>query len=83
MDLRIHGCGGNGVVDTSFLCRNGGLFVLGSSAAQEGAIVRSTDIRILNCGCTDNTSALDYVVTPGALAQNCRNVTVRNSRYRH
>lgn len=79
VDLRIHGCGGDGVVDTSFLCRNGGLFVMGTSAAQEDSIVWSTDIRIINCVCTDNASALDYVVTLGALVQNCRNVTVRHS----
>ena len=78
-DLHIRGCGGNGVVDTSFLCRNGGLFVMGTNAADEGEIVWSTDIRILNCVCSDNRSALDYVVTLGSLVQNCRNVTVRGS----
>lgn len=79
LDLRIHGCGGDGVVDTSFLCRNGGLFVMGTSAAREDAIVWSTDIRIINCVCTDNSSPLDYVVTLGSLVQNCRNVTVKHS----
>jgi len=79
LDLRIHGCGGDGVVDTSFLRRNGGLFVIGTSAAQEEVITWSTDIRIINCVCTDNASALDYVVTLGSLVQNCRNVTVRHS----
>lgn len=78
-DLTIRGCGGNGVVDTSFLCRNGGLFVMGTSSDDEDEIVWSSDIRINNCVCTDNTSALDYVVTLGALVQNCDNVQVKHS----
>lgn len=77
-DLNIRGCGGNGVVDTSFLCRNGGLFVMGTSADNEEDIVWSSDIRIFNCVCTDNTSELDFVVTLGSLVQNCENVEVKN-----
>lgn len=78
-DLNIRGCGGNGIADTSFLCRNGGLFVMGTSSDKEESIVWSSDIRINNCVCTDNTSELDYVVTLGALVQNCDNVEVKNS----
>ncbi len=78
LDLTIRGCGGNGVVDTSFLCRNGGLFVMGTSSDNEDTIVWSSDIRIINCVCTDNTSKLDFVVTLGSLVQNCDNVLVKD-----
>lgn len=77
-DLNIRGCGGDGVVDTSFLCRNGGLFVMGTSSADEDRIVWSSDIRIVNCVCADNTSKLDFVVTLACLVQNCDNVEVLN-----
>lgn len=78
IDLTVRGCGGRGVVDTSFLCRNGGLFVMGTSNADEDKITWSSDIRIINCVCTDNTSDLDFVVTLGSLVQNCLNVLVKD-----
>lgn len=79
-DLYIRGCGGNGVVDTSFLCRNGGLFVMGhNGGAKEEDFVWSTNIRINNCFCTDNKSDLDFVVTLGSLVQHCDDVIVENS----
>jgi parallel beta-helix repeat protein len=81
LDLNLRGCGGNGVVDTSFLCRNGGLFVMGTSGPEEEDILWSSDIRMINCVCTDNNSELDFVVTLGALVQNCDNVQVKNSRF--
>lgn len=77
IDLNIRGCGGDGVIDTSFLCRNGGLFVMGTLAAQPEATVWSSDIRILDCICTDNTSMLDFVVTLGCLVQHTENIEVR------
>lgn len=78
-DLNLRGCGGNGIVDTSFLCRNGGLFVMGTSSAKEEEIIWSRDIRMTNCVCTDNTSELDFVVTLGSLVQNCKDVIVKDS----
>jgi parallel beta-helix repeat protein len=77
-DLTVRGCGGKGIVDTSFLYRNGGLFVMGTKSDDEDSIIWSSDIRMVNCVCADNKSDLDYVVTLGSLVQNCDNVEVIN-----
>lgn len=76
MHMTIRGCGGNGVVDTTFLYRNGGLFVMGDQK-KDGSVEWSSDIRISDCVCTDNTSELDFVVTLGSLVQHSENVEVR------
>ena len=77
LDLTVRNCGSNGVVDTSFLCRNGGIFVMGTKD-KNNKIAFSSDIRIINCVCSENTSQLDFVVTLGALALFCDNLQVKN-----
>lgn len=79
-NMTIRGCGQNGVIDTTFLYRNGGLFVMGDQA-KDGSIKWSSHVRIINCHCSNNTSALDRVVTLGSLVQHTRNVEVRQSTF--
>jgi parallel beta-helix repeat protein len=77
--LAIRGCGGNGTLDTSFLYRNGGLFVVGTKSA--GGIRFAKDARIIDCTCEENTSSLDYVVTLGAFTLFTDDIEVRNGRF--
>ncbi|WP_437614704.1 right-handed parallel beta-helix repeat-containing protein [Sorangium sp. So ce834] len=74
--LSVTRCGGDGVIDTTFLCRNGGIFVMGAQDA-EGNIAFASDIRMLDCVCSENTSRLDFVVTLGALVLFCDDVEVK------
>jgi parallel beta-helix repeat protein len=76
LDLSVRRCGGDGVIDTSFLRRNGGIFVMGVKDAA-GDITFASDIRVLNCVCSENASRLDHVVTLGALVLFCDNVEVK------
>lgn len=78
LDLNVRNCGKNGVVDTSFLYRNGGIFVMGTSSINPDEIIWSSDIRMINCVCSNNTSELDFVVTLGSLVQNCENIEVKD-----
>ncbi len=82
IDLTARNCGGNGVVDTSFLCRNGGIFVMGTKDANNN-IAFASDIRMINCVCSDNVSKLDFVVTLGALVLFCDNVEVKRCVFNH
>ncbi|MBW4639256.1 MAG: right-handed parallel beta-helix repeat-containing protein [Gloeocapsa sp. UFS-A4-WI-NPMV-4B04] len=82
LDLTVRNCGSNGVVNTSFLCRNGGIFVMGTKD-KNNKIVFSSDIRIINCICSNNASQLDFVVTLGALALFCDNLQVKNCVFNH
>lgn len=75
-DLSVTRCGGDGVIDTSFLCRNGGIFVMGTQDASNN-VAFASDIRMINCVCSENTSRLDAVVTLGALVLFCDNVEVK------
>ena len=79
--LEVRGCGNNGVVNTSFLYRNGGIFVMGTNSGTTPSphVTFASDVRILNCICSDNASALDFVVTLGALVLFTDNVLVRSS----
>ena len=77
--LAVRGCGGNGTLDTSFLYRNGGLFVIGTKSATGIRFVK--DVRIIDCACEENTSSLDYVVTLGAFTLFTDDLQVRNSRF--
>jgi len=79
-DLTVRGCGGQGVVDTSFLYRNGGIFVMGTKQPS-GDIRFASGVRLRGCVCEDNTSALDYVVTLGSLLLFCRDVEVSDCRF--
>ncbi|WP_437727755.1 right-handed parallel beta-helix repeat-containing protein [Sorangium sp. So ce861] len=74
--LSVTRCGGDGVIDTTFLCRNGGIFVMGAQDA-EGNIAFASDIRMLDCVCSENASRLDFVVTLGALLLFCDDVEVK------
>ncbi len=76
LNLTVRNCGNQGVVDTSFLCRNGGIFVMGTKD-KNNKINFSSNIRIVNCICTNNSSQLDFVVTLGALALFCDNLQVK------
>jgi parallel beta-helix repeat protein len=77
--LAVRGCGGNGTLDTSFLYRNGGLFVIGTKSAT--GIRFAKDVRIIDCACEANTSSLDYVVTLGAFALFTDDLQVINGRF--
>ncbi|WP_437602597.1 right-handed parallel beta-helix repeat-containing protein [Sorangium sp. So ce590] len=81
-DLSVRRCGGDGVFDTSFLCRNGGIFVMGAQDA-DGNIAFASDIRMLDCVCSENASRLDFVVTLGALVLFCDNVEVKRCVFNH
>ncbi|WP_438019956.1 right-handed parallel beta-helix repeat-containing protein [Sorangium sp. So ce315] len=78
-DLSVMRCGGDGVIDTSFLCRNGGIFVMGTQDTRgaSNTVAFASDIRMINCVCSENTSRLDAVVTLGALVLFCDNVEVK------
>lgn len=80
--LTVSNCGGQGAIDTSFLCRNGGIFVMGTKS-QDGEILFSSDVRMLDCICLANTSQLDFVVTLGALILFCDRVEVKNCAFNH
>ncbi|WP_437759056.1 right-handed parallel beta-helix repeat-containing protein [Sorangium sp. So ce1389] len=82
LGLSVRRCGGDGVIDTSFLCRNGGIFVMGTQDASNN-ITFASDIRMLDCVCTENTSRLDHVVTLGALVLFCDNVEVKRCVFNH
>lgn len=82
LDLTVRNCGGNGVVDTSFLCRNGGIFVMGTKG-KDNKIAFASDIRMINCVCSENTSQLDFVVTLGSLVLFCDNVEVKGCVFNH
>ncbi|WP_438029307.1 right-handed parallel beta-helix repeat-containing protein [Sorangium sp. So ce233] len=84
-DLSVRRCGGDGVIDTSFLCRNGGIFVMGTQHTQDASndITFASDVRMLNCVCSENTSRLDAVVTLGALVLFCDNVEVKQCVFNH
>jgi parallel beta-helix repeat protein len=77
--LAVRGCGGNGTLDTSFLYRNGGLFVIGTKSASGTRFVK--DVRIIDCTCEENTSSLDYVVTLGAFVLFTDDLEVKNGRF--
>ena len=77
--LAVRGCGGDGTLDTSFLYRNGGLFVVGTKSASGIRFAR--DIRMIDCTCEANTSSLDYVVTLGAFTLFADDIEVRNCRF--
>jgi parallel beta-helix repeat protein len=77
--LAVRGCGGNGTLDTSFLYRNGGLFVIGTKSASGTRFVK--DVRIMDCTCEENTSSLDYVVTLGAFVLFTDDLEVKNGRF--
>ncbi|WP_437916223.1 right-handed parallel beta-helix repeat-containing protein [Sorangium sp. So ce302] len=76
LDLSVRRCGGDGVFDTGFLCRNGGIFVMGARDAA-GGVAFAEGIRMINCVCSENTSRLDFVVTLGALVLFCDDVQVK------
>jgi hypothetical protein len=80
--LTVKDCGGQGAIDTSFLCRNGGIFVMGTKM-QDDKIQFSSDVRMLDCICLANTSQLDFVVTLGALVLFCDRVEVKNCAFNH
>jgi parallel beta-helix repeat protein len=82
LNLTVRGCGGNGVVDTSFLCRNGGIFVMGTQDAKHN-ITFASDIHLNNCVCSACVSELDLVVTLGALILFCDNVQVNQGVFNH
>ncbi|WP_437681036.1 right-handed parallel beta-helix repeat-containing protein [Sorangium sp. So ce131] len=82
LDLAVRRCGGDGVIDTSFLRRNGGIFVMGTKDAG-GNVTFASDVRMINCVCSENTSRLDFVVTLGALVLFCDNVEVRRCVFNH
>ncbi|MEI6559524.1 MAG: right-handed parallel beta-helix repeat-containing protein [Rhodospirillaceae bacterium] len=77
--LEARNCGNDGVVNTSFLYRNGGIFVMGTNTGSTQApnVTFASDLRMINCICSGNTSRLDYVVTLGALVLFTDNVLVR------
>ena len=72
-------CGGAGAIDTGFLDRNGGLFVMGTR--RNDVTAPSTGIRIIDCVCSGSASDLDRVVTLGALLLFCDNVLVSDSAF--
>lgn len=78
-DLSVMRCGGDGVIDTSFLCRNGGIFVMGTQDTRGASndVAFASELRMINCVCSENTSRLDAVVTLGALVLFCDNVEVK------
>jgi hypothetical protein len=81
-DLTVRACGGKGVVDTTFLCRNGGIFVIGEQRGDDaGGIAWSSHVRMRNCVCLENSSDLDFVVTLGSLIQHCENVEIRQCSF--
>lgn len=73
VEVTARGCGGRGVVDTTFLYRNGGIFVMGSRLP-DGSVRYSQGVRLERCTCEGNASALDRVVTLGALVLFCESV---------
>jgi hypothetical protein len=77
--LAVRGCGGNGALDTSFLYRNGGLFVIGTKGPATTRFAK--DVRIVDCACEENTSSLDYVVTLGAFVLFTDELEVKNGRF--
>ncbi len=77
--LAVRGCGGDGAFDTSFLYRNGGLFVIGTRGP--GGVRFARDVRIIDCSCEANTSTLDYVVTLGAFVLFTDDLEVRKGRF--
>ncbi|HBO38231.1 MAG TPA: right-handed parallel beta-helix repeat-containing protein [Pasteurellaceae bacterium] len=77
-DLNVRNCGRNGAIDTSFLYRNGGIFVIGTNAKKPNDIIWASNIRMMNCICSHNSSELDFIVTLGSLIQNCENIEIKD-----
>src|SRR5271165_4610920 len=77
--LAARDCGGVGAIDTGFLRRNGGIFVMGTQQGE--AVDAATGIRMLDCACSGSASDLDGVVTLGALLLFCDDVLVRGSAF--
>lgn len=80
-DLDVRECGNGGAIDTSFLYRNGGIFVMGTKTPNcggAGTIRFATNTIMRRCNCIRNTSALDRVVTLGSLILFAKRVRVED-----